>query len=623
MCLETILDHVDFPKDLKKLNIDQLNQLAKEIRKYLLEHLSKTGGHLASNLGVTELTIALHYVFQSPIDKIIWDVGHQSYVHKMLTGRKTRFKTLRQTKGMSGFPKRTESKHDIFETGHASTSISAALGIARARDLSEEDYNVISVIGDGSLTGGMAFEALNDAGHTGTKLVVILNDNQMSIDMNVGGLSKYLNTLRTEPRYLEIKDDVNKILKKIPKIGETVRKTVEKAKDSVKQFMIPGMFFDELGFNYVGPVDGHDLESLISVLQRVKYMNGPILIHVYTTKGRGYKIAENNPAGYHGVASFDIQTGESYAKKAEDFSAVFGRKIVELAKMDDKIVAVTAAMPTGTGLVPFMNEFPKRFFDVGIAEQHAVTMCAGLASNGYRPILAVYSTFLQRAYDQVLHDVCIQNLPVIFAVDRAGIVGADGETHQGVFDISYLAHIPNITILAPKDARELEKMIEFAFQFKGPVAIRYPRGNAYDLEQYSPEPIIYAKGEILEQGENIAVFALGSMMKLGAKIVKNLKEKNIQVTLINPRFIKPLDIELLLEIANTHKKIITIEDHVKIGGFGSQVLEILNEHNVQDVEVFRFGWEDEFIPHGSVEDLYKAQGLTLEDITVKICEMME
>lgn len=618
-----ILNKVNHPKDIKKLNIKDLKILAKEIREFLLTNISKSGGHLASNLGVTELTIALHYVFDSPKDKLIWDVGHQCYVHKILTGRKEGFKTLRKTDGLSGFPKRKESVHDAFDAGHASTSISAGLGIARARDLKGEDFKVISVIGDGSMTGGMAFEALNDTAHSNTNLIVILNDNQMSIDKNVGGLAKYLNAIRTEPRYIEIKGDVNKILRSIPRVGDGLSHFIEKAKDSIKQFMVPGMFFEEIGFTYVGPVDGHNLDELLSVLKRVKQLPGPILVHVYSTKGRGYKIAENNPTTYHGVASFNVETGESTVKKEDDFSSVFGNKLVQLAKKDKKIVAVTAAMPSGTGLIPFMLKYPERCFDVGIAEQHAVTMSAGLAAQGLKPVIAIYSTFLQRAYDQILHDVCIQNLPVIFGVDRAGIVGADGETHQGVFDIAYLSHIPNMNIMAPRDAQELEQMIEFTLHLQRPAAIRYPRGTAYTLDKISRTPLEYGKAEIVEEGESVAVFGVGSMFKTALEVSKILKEYGCSVTLVNPRFIKPLDEETIKYVSSKNKILVTIEDHAKIGGYGSLVSQYLHDQKIKDVDLVRFGWNDEFIPHGSPNDFYKQFGLTAKQIAEKILQTLE
>ncbi|HOA80756.1 MAG TPA: 1-deoxy-D-xylulose-5-phosphate synthase [Defluviitaleaceae bacterium] len=605
-----IIDRINSPKDLKKLSLDKLNIVAREIRAFLIEKISNSGGHLASNLGVVELTLALHYCFNSPRDKIIWDVGHQSYVHKILTGRKNKFDSLRKFKGISGFPKQNESKHDVFDTGHSSTSISAAMGIAAARDLNNDNFSVIAVIGDGSLTGGMAFEALNNAGRSNSDLIVVLNDNQMSISPNVGGLSKYLNNIRTEPVYLEVKEDIAQALRKIPRIGKSIEKTIKKTKEGIRFLLVPGTLFEELGFTYVGPVDGHNMKELVNVINRVKKMKGPILLHVKTVKGKGYSFAEKFPSRFHGVDRFDIETGESLKKDfAETYSEVFGNTLVELAQKNEKLVAITAAMPDGTGLMDFSKKFPKRFFDVGIAEQHAVTFAAGLAREGFHPVFAVYSSFLQRAYDQILHDVCIQKLPVIFAIDRAGIVGSDGETHQGIFDLSFLSHMPHMTIMAPKDKKELKDMLKYAVNIKGPVAIRYPKGEAPELFPYMNNPIEYKKAEILYEGEDAVIFAVGKMLEKAKIIVESLRTKGFNMTLVNPRFIKPLDEELIISLANSHKTFFTMEDNVVSGGFASKVLELLSKHNIKDVHMKIFAFPDEFIAQGSVEELYKEYGL--------------
>ncbi|WP_058485271.1 1-deoxy-D-xylulose-5-phosphate synthase [Defluviitalea phaphyphila] len=622
--MKKLLDSIISPKDLKKLSIDKLNILAKEIRTFLINSLSKTGGHLASNLGVVELTIALHYCFNSPKDKIIWDVGHQSYVHKILTGRKEKFNTLRQKGGLSGFPKREESIHDIFETGHSSTSISAALGIAAARDLNNEKFSVVSIIGDGSLTGGMAFEALNDAGRTNTNLIVILNDNQMSISPNVGGLSKYLSTIRTGPIYLEVKEDIDHILKKIPGIGKSVAKTVRKTKESIRYLLVPGTLFEELGFTYVGPINGHNIGELIKVLNRVKRMKGPILLHVKTVKGKGYKYAEKFPCNYHGVSPFNIESGKSIKKKIkETYSEVFGNTLINLANINKKIVAITAAMPEGTGLKKFEEKFPKRFFDVGIAEQHAVTFAAGLAVSGFHPVFAVYSSFLQRAYDQIIHDVCLQKLPVIFAIDRAGIVGPDGETHQGIFDLSYLSHMPNMTIMAPKDKFELEEMLKYAFTIKGPVAIRYPKGEAPVLSEFNTNPIKYNKSELLYEGKDGAIIAVGKMVEIAKKAVEELKNKNIEISLINARFIKPIDEEMIINIAKKYKVLFTIEDNIINGGYGSNVLQILSKNKIKNINVNILGFPDKFINHGTPDEIYKEYGLDKNGIMQKVEEVLK
>lgn len=619
----SLLDKINSPQDLKKLSIDELEKLKSEIREELLETVSKTGGHLAANLGVVELTIALHRVFESPKDKLIWDVGHQSYVHKLLTGRRKWFNTLRQYNGISGFPKRSESIHDVFETGHSSTSISAAVGMALARDLNAEKYSVISVIGDGALTGGMAFEALNYAGHLDTDLIVILNDNEMSISNNVGGLSSYLTRIRTDPAYYRVKADTEFLLKKIPAIGKTVAKTVERLKDSIKYFLVPGMLFEELGFTYLGPIDGHNIKNLIESLRMAKKTKGPVLLHVITSKGKGYKLAEENPNKFHGISPFNIKTGELLKKKGKTYSQIFGNTLVELAKANKKIVAITAAMPDGTGLKEFSHQFPDRLFDVGIAEQHATTMAAGLAAQGFKPVVAIYSTFLQRAFDQIIHDVCLQNLPVVFAVDRAGIVGEDGETHHGVFDLSYLKMIPNMVVMAPKDENELKEMLLTAVEYNGPIAIRYPRGSVLNVEMDAEiRKIDIGKAEILKSGNDAAIIAIGSMVYPSLKAAEFLEKNGINVAVINSRFVKPLDEKLLISIARKVKKIVTVEENSLIGGFGSAVLELLEKNRLFDIKIERMGLPDEFIKHGSRDILLKTYCLTSGDIIKKVEEIV-
>jgi len=619
--LENLLATILSPKDIKRLNNKQLNILALEIRKFLINSLAETGGHLASNLGVVELTLALHYCFDSPKDKIVWDVGHQSYVHKILTGRKDDFGTLRKTNGMSGFPKLEESKHDIFGTGHSSTSISAALGIATARDLKKEDYSVIAVIGDGSMTGGMAFEALNHAGRGNTNVIVILNDNEMSISQNVGGLSKYLNKIRTDKKYLNAKEDIEKVLRKIPVVGGHMVKAVKKTKEGIKSFFIPGTLFEELGFTYIGPVDGHNLDELLQMLSKAKVMKGPILIHVKTTKGKGYSFAEQEPERYHGVSPFVPETGTAVSSKAPNtYSDAFGQSIIQMARTNQNIVAITAAMPEGTGLENFSKAFPKRFFDVGIAEQHGVTFAAGFATQGYRPIVALYSTFLQRAYDQILHDVCIQNLPVIFAIDRGGIVGEDGATHQGVFDLSFLSPMPNITILAPKNYAELKYMFEFSLNHQGPVAIRYPRGTEGEMVALmNTNPIEYGKSEILEEGEKVAIVGIGKMVELAVGAASLLRKKGMKPYVINARFVKPIDVDTLENIAPGIAHIITLEDNVIAGGFGESLGSLVrNNDSFNHVHICNVGFPDEFIEHGSVNEIYKKYKLDKESVAQTI-----
>lgn len=621
-----LLDSINGPKDIKNLNHSQLVQLAREIREELIEVVARTGGHLAPNLGVVELTLALHLVFNSPRDKIVWDVGHQTYVHKLLTGRRQHFSTLRQLGGLSGFPKRSESEHDIFGTGHSSTSISAGLGLALARDLNNEKYHIISVIGDGALTGGMAFEALNHAGHHGTNLIVVLNDNEMSIANNVGALSSYLSRLRTEPVYSRSKEEVEYLLRRVPRIGSRVLQVVDRFKDAVKYLMIPGILFEELGFTYLGPVDGHNLIAMQEILQNAKQVEGPVLVHIKTQKGKGYAPAEKNPDKFHGIGPFDISTGEVISISSNPtYTKIFGQTLVRQAEKDARIVAITAAMPSGTGLEDFAQRFPERFFDVGIAEQHAVTMAAGLACQGFRPVLAVYSTFLQRAYDQVLHDVCLQKLPVIFAVDRAGLVGEDGATHQGVFDISFLRHIPNITIISPKDENELQHCLESARQMEGPVAVRYPRGagRGVDLDA-ELTPLEIGKAEVVREGNDLVIIAIGPMVYTAIEVAEYLgTEQGLSVAVINARFIKPLDEELILQYALQTQRVVTLEEHCLAGGFGSAVLEFIHRLDFNligktSLKVLNIGLPDEFVEHGSPDHLREYYGLTLFGIVETI-----
>lgn len=620
----SIIEKINYPQDLKKLNLRELNILAKEIRTFLIKNISKTGGHLASNLGIVEVTIAIHYIFNAPKDKIIWDVGHQTYVHKILTGRKKFFNKLRCFEGLSGFPRPYESEYDTFIAGHSSTSISAALGMAKARDLNKDDNYVLAVIGDGAMTGGLAYEAINNAGRDNTNIIVILNDNQMSISKNVGALSKHLNSLRTKPAYINIKKIIETILNNVPIVGEPSFMFANRLKDSIKHFFVPNIMFEELGFKYIGIVDGHNINELINVLKNVKNMKGPILIHISTKKGKGYKPAEERPWDYHGVEKFNIKTGDIINKNKElSYSDVFGNKLVKLAYKNDNIVAITAAMIFGTGLIKFYRKFPERFFDVGIAEQHAVTFAAGLAAAGKIPIFAVYSTFLQRAYDQIIHDVCIQKQHVIFAVDRAGIVGSDGETHQGLFDISYLINIPNITVLSPKNGKELEKMLEFAVNYNAPIAIRYPRGIASnEFEKFDSE-IVYGKAEIIENGEKIAIISEGHMLEIALEVSNFLKNDGYNPYVINARFLKPIDSELILNISKKCNYIFTIEDNLKIGGFGSCVTQLINDSDNYNVKVVNFAFDDIFVEQGNPKELYKSCGLDSNSIYNKISSIIK
>ena len=618
--MENILKNINEPKDLKILNTEEKEKLAEEIRQEILKIVSKNGGHLASNLGVVEITMALHSVFNTPKDKIIWDVGHQSYVHKILTGRKEQMTTLRQYKGLAGFPKTCESEYDAFNTGHSSTSISVATGMARARDLLKEDYNVIAVIGDGSLTGGMAQEALNDAGASGTKLIVILNDNEMSISKNVGGIPTFLSKLRTRRFYTNANSRVKRFTLKIPKVGEKIVDLVQRSKKTIKQIFIPNMYFEDIGFTYLGPVDGHNIEKLEEIFEFAKEVNGPVLVHAITKKGKGYKIAEENPDKFHGISAFNLETGEKLAASKKDYSKVFGDKLIDLAKKDEKIVAVTASMKDGTGLKEFAKEFPDRFFDVGIAEQHAVGLVAGMAKAGLKPVLPLYSSFLQRGYDQLIHDVALQNVPVTICIDRAGIVGNDGETHHGVFDMSFASGIPNLNIMAPKDFKELEDMLEFAVNFNGPVLIRYPRGGEGKNKIEKNNKIILGKSELVKEGKNISIIAIGKMVDKAIEVANLLKEKDIEAEIINARFLKPLDKDTIIKSIEKTKKVITIEDGILNGGLYTNILDLINRNNLENIKVIPFGYDDCFITHGSVDELEKEMKIDIKNIVEEICK---
>ncbi len=613
-----ILEQIKGPEDLKKLTSEELSQLAEEIRAFLIEKISHTGGHLASNLGVVELTIALFRTFDLPEDKIIWDVGHQSYTHKILSGRRMEFDELRQYGGLSGFPKRKESPYDSFDTGHSSTSISAGLGIAQGRDILGEDYKVVSVIGDGALTGGMAYEALNNAARMKKNFIIILNDNKMSISENVGGMSGYLGGLRTGAGYNDLKKNVADTLERIPVVGGRMIDKIKRTKNSIKQLFIPGMLFENMGITYLGPVDGHNIPALCKVLKEAQKLDHAVLVHVLTKKGKGYEPAEKNPAHFHGVSPFDIKTGKPLAeKKYPTYTDVFSKKLCQLGETHPELVAVTAAMPDGTGVAAFGKKFPDRFFDVGIAEAHAVTSAAGMAAAGLRPVVAVYSSFLQRGYDQILHDVCIQNLPVLFAVDRAGLVGSDGETHQGIFDYSYLTSIPNMSVAAPKNLWELRAMLDFAMDYKAPFAIRYPRGTAYRGLKEFMQPIAYGKGEIIYEEENIALLAVGSMVSTGEHVRAKLKEEGVSCTLANARFVKPFDKELVDRLAKNHRLIVTMEENVLQGGFGLPVTAYIHEHYPQ-VKVMNIALPDAYVEHGNMSVLRKGLGIDSDSIIQRL-----
>ena len=615
------LDRINEANDIKKIEPEAYDALASEIRSFIIESVSEHGGHLASNLGVVELTMALHLCMDFPNDKLIWDVGHQAYTHKLLTGRKEDFSGLRTFGGMSGFPKHKESPCDAFDTGHSSTSISAALGYARARDLKGEDRTVVAVIGDGSLTGGMAYEALNNVSHLKSNMIIVLNDNKMSISENVGGLSKHLTALRTRESYMDFKMDVEKKLKQIPHVGDSVARSVKKSKDSIRQLFVKGGFFEDFGIKYIGPIDGHDIKEMVRVLNALKRLNEPVVMHVVTQKGRGYVPAEKNPSAFHGVGSFDIATGESLASKSLTYTSVFSKPICRLGKAHPDVVTICAAMPDGTGLTAFKKHFPDRFFDVGIAEQHAVTFAAGLAAGGMHPFVAVYSSFLQRAYDQIVHDVCIQNLPVVFCVDRAGLVGADGETHQGIFDLSYLSMIPNMTVCAPKNKYELYDMLYFAYQYHGPIAIRYPRGSAYEGFKNMRPPIEYGKSELMFEGEKIALVAVGSMVQTAVQVREKLLDKGINATVVNARFVCPLDTECLDRLSRDHQWIVTMEENVLKGGFGEACGDyLLAKH--EDVRLIHVGVPDVYVEHGGVDQLKKTLHMDADSIVERICSAM-
>ncbi len=615
-----MLEKINGPEDIKALDKKELEILASEIREFLIEKISATGGHLASNLGVVELTMAIYLTFDLPNDKIIWDVGHQAYTHKILSGRKDYFDDLRQYRGLSGFPKTKESPCDAFDTGHSSTSISAGLGMAQARDIRGEDYRVVSVIGDGALTGGMAYEALNNAARLERNFIIILNDNNMSISENVGGMSRYLSSIRTGYGYNDLKKNVTSILEKVPVAGPALIDKISRTKQGIKQLLIPGMLFENMGITYLGPVDGHNLKQLRRVLQEAKKLDHAVLVHVLTQKGKGYRPAEKNPSRFHGVDPFDIATGKP--KKPKDqpgYTDIFSRKLCRLARDREDIVAITAAMPDGTGLKKFAGLYPDRFFDVGIAEQHAVTSAAGMAAAGLRPVVAVYSSFLQRAYDQILHDVCLQNLPVVFAVDRAGLVGSDGETHQGIFDLSYLSSIPNMSIMAPKNLWELQRELEFAVSYDGPIAIRYPRGEAYKGLKEFDAPVIYGKGEILYEEDQIALLAVGSMVSTAEHIREKMKAEGYHVTLANGRFIKPIDYELAARLAQTHDYLVTLEENVLQGGYGLEVTAYIHEH-YPGVRVLNIALPDAYIEHGNVSVLREELEIDSDSIIRRIKE---
>ncbi|MBR1856467.1 MAG: 1-deoxy-D-xylulose-5-phosphate synthase [Oribacterium sp.] len=608
-----LLDDIHGPADLKKLNDKELQQLASEIRKFIIEKTSEYGGHLASNLGVVELTIGLFRALDLPKDKIVWDVGHQAYTHKILSGRKDDFDGLRQYHGISGFPKRAESPYDCFGTGHSSTSISAGMGIAEARDIKGENYTVVSVIGDGSLTGGLAYEGLNNASRMKKNFIIVLNDNKMSISKNVGGMSKYLNGLRSDSGYNRLKVDVGGTLLKVPVVGEALVHQIQQAKNSIKQLVIPGMLFEDMGITYLGPIDGHNIKEVERTINEAKRINHAVLVHVITKKGKGYKPAEKFPARYHGVSPFNINTGKILSNGGKTYTEVFSDKICELAKDNKKIVGITAAMPDGTGLTRFSEEFPNRFFDVGIAEQHAVTSAAGMASNGLKPVFAVYSSFLQRAYDQIVHDVCLQKLPVVFCIDRAGLVGSDGETHQGIFDYSFLTSIPNMTVMAPKNAWELEMMMEFVMKYPLPISIRYPRGVAYQGLSEFKEPIEYGRSELIYKGRDIALFAAGSMVSTAEHIRDKALKRGYDLTLVNARFVKPIDTHMIDELVKDHKVIVTLEENVKQGGFGIQVQAYVLE-NHPEIKVVTVALPDKYVEHGNVTKL--REGLHIDSESV-------
>ena len=618
-----ILENIEKPSDIKKLNKEELNILAREIRDFLIEKISVTGGHLAGNLGVVELTMAMHIAFDLPKDKIIWDVGHQSYTHKILSGRKNAFDNLRKFGGISGFPKTSESKFDVFNTGHSSTSLSAGLGMAFGRDIKGDNYRVISVIGDGALTGGMAYEALNNAVQIKKNFIMVLNDNDMSISKNVGGMNEYLNSIRTADGYTNLKKAVNNSLERLPYIGKPIIKSIKQTKNGIKQILIPGMLFENMGITYLGPVDGHNISALLRVFEEAKKVEGPVLVHVLTKKGRGYTPAEKHPENFHGIGAFDIANGEAKSgSKAPTYTDIFSKKIVELAGRNKDIVAITAAMPEGCGLLEFRDKFPKRFFDVGIAEQHAITSAAGLAAAGLIPVVCIYSSFLQRGFDQIVHDVCLQNLHVVFAIDRAGLVGADGETHQGIFDVSFLTCIPNMTLLAPKNANELKAALEFAIDFDGPIAIRYPRGVAYDSLNEFESKIEFGKGEMLFEESNIALLAIGSMVSTAKNLREKLKSKGFNVSVANARFFKPIDFELVDKLCENHNLIVTMEEGVINGSMGEKIKAYIKDKNY-DTDVLNIALPDGYVEHGDVSLLRKKLEIDSDSVLKKVLDRYE
>lgn len=610
-----ILEKINSPSDLKKLGMDELKVLADELRETIIQTVSVNGGHLASSLGVVELTIALHYNFDSPVDKIVWDVGHQAYSHKLLTGRREKFPSIRKENGISGFPKMSESVHDAFGAGHSSTSISAALGIVEGRDKNGENFKVIAVIGDGALTGGLAFEGLNNAGHLKKDLIVVLNDNEMSISKNVGALSAYMNRILTGEFYRKFKRETKSFLEGLPKVGAPVAKIAQKTEETIKGLLLPGVLFEELGFDYVGPIDGHNIELLIDTLKRIKPSTSPTLIHVITRKGKGYEFSEKNPSFFHGVGPFELETGSQISSPgASTYCGAFGDFLTEMAAGDKRIIAISAAMKEGTGLDAFAKKYPDRFYDVGIAEPHAVTFAAGLATRGLRPVVAVYSTFLQRAYDEIIHDVCLQQLPVIFAIDRAGIVGEDGPTHNGLFDISFLRHIPNLVVMAPKNREELRLMLDYALKHDGPSAIRYPRGLTPDEVEMPVQEIVTGTSEVLKEGTDVALIALGSRVVPALKAAAKLDSAGINAMVINARFAKPLDTDMILSVTSSITKLITIEENVLEGGFGGAVIEFLNDSEINNIKVKRLGIHDRFVEQGSRDGLLAKYGLDEEGI---------
>ncbi|TAH66639.1 MAG: 1-deoxy-D-xylulose-5-phosphate synthase [Anaerolineaceae bacterium] len=619
--MPSILDNINKANDIKNINTQDYKRLAKEIRSFLVSKVSKTGGHLASNLGVVELTMALHLFLDFPNDKLIWDVGHQSYTHKLLTGRKDQFDRLRQMGGISGFPKRKESDSDAFDTGHSSTAVSAALGMVKARDLMGKNNKVVAVLGDGALTGGMAFEALNNAGRLKSNMIIILNDNNMSISQNVGGMANYLAKLRTNTRYTDLKENMESTLTKRLPGGKELVNILKRSKDAVKYFMLPSMFFEDMGLTYIGPIDGHNVDDMLSALRTANKTNKAVVIHAITKKGKGYVPAESNPSKFHGISPFCIDNGEPVAKeKGTSYTQAFASSLIKIAEHNDKVVAITAAMPYGTGLSAYKKYFPNRFFDVGIAEEHAVTFAAGMAAEGFRPVVAIYSTFLQRAYDQIIHDVCINKLPVVFAIDRAGLNGRDGETHQGTFDLSFLSHIPNMVVMAPKNRWEIDKMLEFALSYDGPVAIRYPKGEAYRGLVENKEPIIYGKSEYIYKANNLAILAVGSMVKTAVAVKELLKEQGLDVTLVNARFVSPIDKDMLEELSDSHNTFITIEENIRTGGYGQQVSDYLCKYNKQNIRHINFSIPECFIEQGGVDELYEMLGLDAQSIAYRILD---